>query len=313
MELSVLHYFIKTAQIQHMSNAAAELNISQSALSTNIKKLEEDLGVNLFDRRGKHIYLNEYGKVFLEYAQSITSQYNSAKFLLSNMKTQSESTVTVSMPAITSFPGLMSHIKKSCPDVVFRNIQTNHKERINMLLNRDISFCIMGAKLRHPNIEETIMSVDKLVILVPSHSPIAKKKSISLIELKDYEFANVSKNALVNVAENPSTDLEMYCNKAGFTPKIGYWCDQFYELIETIRDGDFIGLVAERILKGYNLTGITVIEVTSPNCFSNLRLYKLKDAPESKMVRMVRESILEYFKQDDIEIVDSRANEPTVL
>lgn len=127
MELSVLHYFIKTAQIQHMSNAAAELNISQSALSTNIKKLEEDLGVNLFDRRGKHIYLNEYGKVFLEYAQSITSQYNSAKFLLSNMKTQSESTVTVSMPAITSFPGLMSHIKKSCPDVVFRNIQTNHK------------------------------------------------------------------------------------------------------------------------------------------------------------------------------------------
>lgn len=182
-----------------------------------------------------------------------------------------------------------------------------------MLLNRDISFCIMGAKLRHPNIEETIMSVDKLVILVPSHSPIAKKKSISLIELKDYEFANVSKNALVNVAENPSTDLEMYCNKAGFTPKIGYWCDQFYELIEAIRDGDFIGLVAERILKGYNLTGITVIEVTSPNCFSNLRLYKLKDAPESKMVRMVRESILEYFKQDDIEIVDSRANEPTVL
>ena len=118
---------------------------------------------------------------------------------------------------------------------------------------------------------------------------------------------------MVNVAENPSTDLEMYCNKAGFTPKIGYWCDQFYELIEAIRDGDFIGLVAERILKGYNLTGITVIEVTSPNCFSNLRLYKLKDAPESKMVRMVRESILEYFKQDDIEIVDSRANEPTVL
>lgn len=304
MDLSTLNYFIKTAQVQHMSNAAAELNISQSALSTNIKKLEEDLGVQLFDRRGKFIYLNEYGKIFLEYAQSITSQYNSAKFLFNNMKLESKNTVSVSMPALTSFPGLMSHIKRRCPDVVFRNIQTNHTERVNMLLNGSVSFCIMGAKLDHPNIDETLISVDNLVILTPSRYPIARNKEIDLIQLKDYEFANVSRRAAANVAELPTTDLERYCAMAGFDPKIGYWCDQFYELIEAIRDGQFVGMVAERILKGYNLTDISVIRIKSPKCFSNLRLYRLKDYKESKTVRAVRESMLEYFRQDNTELID---------
>ena len=308
MDLNTLQYFIKTAQIQHMSNAAIELNISQSALSTNIKKLEDDLGVQLFDRRGKYIYLNEYGTIFMEYAQSIVAQYNSAKFLFNNMKQQSENTVSVSMPALTSFPGLMSHIKAKCPDVVFRNIQTNHKERVNMLIKRDISFCIMGAKLSHPDIEETIMSMDNLVIIVPNTSPLASKKELDLIETMDYEFANVSKYALVNVEEHPASDLELYCSKAGFSPKIGFWCDQFYELIEAIRDGNFIGMVAERILGGYNMTGISVIKIKSPKCFSNLRLYRLRNSYETKMSRKVREAILEYFQQENVDIINSRGD-----
>ena len=308
MDLNTLQYFIKTAQIQHMSNAAIELNISQSALSTNIKKLEDDLGVQLFDRRGKYIYLNEYGTIFMEYAQSIVAQYNSAKFLFNNMKQQSENTVSVSMPALTSFPGLMSHIKAKCPDVVFRNIQTNHKERVNMLIKRDISFCIMGAKLSHPDIEETIMSMDNLVIIVPNTSPLASKKELDLIETMDYEFANVSKYALVNVEEHPASDLELYCSKAGFSPKIGFWCDQFYEIIEAIRDGNFIGMVAERILDGYNMTGISVIKIKSPKCFSNLRLYRLRNSYETKMSRKVREAILEYFQQENVDIIDSRGD-----
>ena len=306
MELLTLSYFIKTAETQHMSNAAAELNISQSALSTKIKKLEEELGVRLFDRRGKYIYLNEYGKKFLEYAQSIVNQYNSAKIMLHSMKSDSENKISVSMPALTSFPGLMNHIKNNVPNIVFRNIQTNHTERVNMLLNKNVAFCIMGAKLENPNIHETLISVDNLVILAPSSCDIAKKKEIDLIELKDYKFANVNRRAAADVAEAPTTDLEMYCRKAGFEPKIVYWCDQFYELIDSIRDGQFLGMAAERILPGYNLNGISVIRVSNPQCYSNLRLYRLKDYEESKTERLVRESIMEYFMKDEDEMIDYR-------
>lgn len=306
MDIAVLQYFIKTAKIQHMSNAAAELNISQSALSTNIKKLEEELGVKLFDRKGKYIYLNEYGKVFLEYAKGMVYQYNSVKYELNNMKEEQENKVTVSMPALSSFPGLMNHIKEKCPGIIFRNIQTEYTERVNMLLSRNVAFCIMGAKLNHPDLEETLISVDELVMLVPDHYEISKKNKVDLIEFREYEFANVIRRAATNFKEVTITDLELYCNIAGFTPKIKYWCDQFYELIDAIRDGHFVGMVAKRILKGYNLQGISIVELNSPECYSNLRLYRLKDSRETKAEKAVRISIMEYFRPDGEPLFDTR-------
>lgn len=64
MEWQQLHYFSTLAKIQHMTRAAEELSISQPALSRSIARLEEELGVPLFDRHGRGIYLNHFGQSF---------------------------------------------------------------------------------------------------------------------------------------------------------------------------------------------------------------------------------------------------------
>lgn len=53
VELLQLHYFLKFAKLEHMTQAAQELRIAQPALSKTIARLEEDLGVPLFDRQGR--------------------------------------------------------------------------------------------------------------------------------------------------------------------------------------------------------------------------------------------------------------------
>ncbi len=68
MELSQLEYFKELAAIRHFTAAAQSIAISQPALSRSIKRLEEELGVPLFDRVGKSIRLTRYGEIFLEYA-----------------------------------------------------------------------------------------------------------------------------------------------------------------------------------------------------------------------------------------------------
>lgn len=65
MELLQLYYFRTVAKNQHMTNAAEELRIAQPALSKTIARLEEDLGVPLFDRQGRSIKLNTFGQAFL--------------------------------------------------------------------------------------------------------------------------------------------------------------------------------------------------------------------------------------------------------
>ena len=71
MELHQLNCFLEVAKLEHITQAAEQLHITQPALSKVIARLEEDLGVKLFDREGKNIRLNEYGTVVMNYARRV--------------------------------------------------------------------------------------------------------------------------------------------------------------------------------------------------------------------------------------------------
>lgn len=82
MNIEQLRYFQLTASFQHMSKAADMLNISQPALGSNIRRLEIELGVPLFDRVGRNIVLNSYGEEFLKSANSIIDIWSEATIKL---------------------------------------------------------------------------------------------------------------------------------------------------------------------------------------------------------------------------------------
>lgn len=71
MELTQLRYFKTVAACENMSQAAEKLHISQPALSASVKRLEEELGVSLFDRTKNRIQLNDAGRLALTYADAV--------------------------------------------------------------------------------------------------------------------------------------------------------------------------------------------------------------------------------------------------
>ncbi|SEJ45344.1 LysR family transcriptional regulator, cyn operon transcriptional activator [Dyadobacter koreensis] len=92
MELRQLKYFIKAAERSNFTEAAALLNISQSTLSQQIKQLEDELGVPLFDRIGKRVMLTEAGKLFLPHAiQTVRKSEDGREMIkeLNNIRTGS--------------------------------------------------------------------------------------------------------------------------------------------------------------------------------------------------------------------------------
>lgn len=74
MEIKQLRYFVEVARREHISEAALELNIAQSAISRQINLLEKELQVPLFDRQGRNIYLTSHGKALLTQATQILEQ-----------------------------------------------------------------------------------------------------------------------------------------------------------------------------------------------------------------------------------------------
>ena len=70
MNLNQLKYFSVLAKVQHYTKAANILSISQPSLSNSISSLEEELGTELFEKKGRNIFLTKYGRVFLKYVDS---------------------------------------------------------------------------------------------------------------------------------------------------------------------------------------------------------------------------------------------------
>ena len=79
MEVRQLNTLIRAAQFQSFSKAAESLGYSQSAVTVQIKALEEELGVRLFDRMGKRIALTDTGERFLSHACDVMNQVNQAR------------------------------------------------------------------------------------------------------------------------------------------------------------------------------------------------------------------------------------------
>ncbi len=71
MELLHLRYFRVVARLEHITKAAEELCIAQPSLSKTIRHLEQEVGVPLFDRPGRSIRLNQFGKAFLEHIETL--------------------------------------------------------------------------------------------------------------------------------------------------------------------------------------------------------------------------------------------------
>nr|WP_223435832.1 LysR family transcriptional regulator [Metabacillus dongyingensis] len=120
MDWHQINYFQTVAQVQHITRAADLLSISQPALSRSILKLEDELGVQLFDRKGRNIYLNRYGRMFLNRVEQSIKQIEIGKQEIWDEIHPDNGTISLSfLPSlgINVVPNIISTFQKTYPNV----------------------------------------------------------------------------------------------------------------------------------------------------------------------------------------------------
>ena len=90
MNLSQLYYFSKLADLQHYTRAAKELFITQPTLSGSISSLENELGVALFQKKGRNVELTKYGAEFLEYVNAALEQLDKGVAVMKSYSGESD-------------------------------------------------------------------------------------------------------------------------------------------------------------------------------------------------------------------------------
>lgn len=237
MNLLQLKYFQEVAKYQNITRTAEILHVSQPSLSTAIRHLEEELGIELFDRKGKSIVLNENGQNFLRDINSM--------FELLNRNQQNRNRLASGKTQKIYIGGEKSELKLSAfiarfldryPDVLI-----SFKNAVSMTsLNPEIlDFFILAEEPgSHPG-PRLILDHEKHCILMSSHHPLAECSSVTLDMLKDETFVFVTPNA------NILPPGYRICEKAGFSPKVACVTNERAVLLAILRESPFVSVVPE--------------------------------------------------------------------
>lgn len=176
-------YFLRVAQTQHIAKAAARLNVSQPAVSLAIARLERELGVKLFNKVGRNIVLNEYGKVFYEYANKAMREEKNILSRLEEMKYGIEKHISLAMTSPHLLDGIILNFVKEHPELKWRIKVADIEQCIKLLKCGEIDFCISSPAIYDKEIQTKVCIEDKLLLAVSSRHCFAVKTSVSLEEI----------------------------------------------------------------------------------------------------------------------------------
>jgi DNA-binding transcriptional LysR family regulator len=271
MELLQLKYFKVLAKEEHMSRTAEKLFISQPSLSLTIKKLEDELGVKLFDRIGRGIRLNNYGKAFLSYVEDAFFAIERGSNEIKKMQGYLENQVLIGIQTPYVWQDLTRDFLKNNPGITLGQRSIEGNDFIVQLLDEEIDFHI-GTIGDGDDIEKEVFlekidfATGDVYVIVNEKSPLAERKFIFLHELKD-EYI---------VCRNRTDNFQKYTDRlcrevGGFIPKVALECD--YTLREKmVAQGYGISFSTEPAIRWLNTEGIVPIRLADQNV---QRIYQL--------------------------------------
>lgn len=188
MELRQLRYFVETADCLNFSEAARNLFVSQSSLSEQVKKLEEEIGRPLFVRSSRGVSLTDAGIILLEHARATLRHADACAEVVRENKSELSGDLYVGVTY--SFSGILaaslSAFIKMCPNVRLHVLYAPNEQLSELLQQRKIDLALAYQNNRHDNVQSEVLFVDNLCAIMRRDHPLAERKGLKLVDLKGY-------------------------------------------------------------------------------------------------------------------------------
>lgn len=190
MELRQLEYFSLVAEIQNMSAAAKKLHISQPSLSATIARLEEDIGVPLFDRIGGKIHLNRIGKEVLQNTNQILQQIDQIYAKAADQAGTASGEVIFGVSEAGLSMNLINSYLDCYPPLTFRQTIASRDQLRHQLESGQLDFAIVKDPKPTQGIDYLPLITEETMALVPPDHPLAASPnhSVSAQTLLEYPF-----------------------------------------------------------------------------------------------------------------------------
>ncbi|WP_018663859.1 LysR family transcriptional regulator [Heyndrickxia acidiproducens] len=246
MELRQLFYFIEVAKREHVTKAADELHVAQSAISRQISLLEAELGVELFLREGRNVKLTPIGKVFLEHAEKVVQEIEKAKKRMNEFLNPEAGLIRLGFStglSVQSFSAFLAQFREGHPNLQYQFIQGTPNDLIRLIESGELDIALTApVPTDHPAVAGDVLYMEKLMLLFHRGHWLADEPIIRLGQLKAERFITFRpgfsiREMLVNA-----------CQQAGFEPSIAFEGEDMETIKGLVASGTGVAILPEPAL-----------------------------------------------------------------
>jgi DNA-binding transcriptional LysR family regulator len=256
MELRHLRYFVAVAEELHFTRAAERLNMAQPPLSQQIRQLESELGVQLFQRTKRQVKLTAAGKNFLKNVYKILIDLDKTCDSAQRAQKGEIGNIVVGFTGTATYdilPKLLQPYRSEFPFVDISVLQLSTTDQIQSLLNGEINIGILCAPIKNSQLNFEVIHQEPFIIAMPRNHPLASKSGP--IEVQEF-----SKELFIMIPRNSGQiyydTIINICHNAGFSPNITQEVHELHTSISLVAAGMGVALVPDSI-QNLRVRGIT--------------------------------------------------------
>jgi len=184
MDFRQLRYFTAVGQLKSFSQAAERCFISQSAISHQIAKLEQDLGVKLFDRSTRNVELTAAGERLMPVASEALSIEHRVRDVVREPRNRIRITANMSFAA-QSLAAIAS-VRESHPNLDIEFVLRDFADRMAAVTSGDADVALIRGEVDRPGLQSVSLGMQDLPVAVSRHHPLAGADTVELSALGDY-------------------------------------------------------------------------------------------------------------------------------
>lgn len=220
MDINVLAEFVSLVDTCSFQETAARMNISQSALTKHIHKLEEELGITLFDRSQRSIKINDYSRRFYPYARQIVQIHQDSLVSLKALRDMDRTQFTVAYNPVVAQYGLVDTIADFAVKYPEHHMLTTETYQcVELLKNQKCDFAFVGeVESEGSSFSKMIYKSDRLAVVVRDDHPFADRQTVSLDQLKDEKF--IIHSSSTGIPHDETQKFMNLCADQNFDPDI---------------------------------------------------------------------------------------------
>ncbi|MDP9989031.1 molybdate transport repressor ModE-like protein [Arthrobacter oryzae] len=263
-DLHRLHVLREVGRTGSLTSAAASLSFTTSAVSQQVAKLEQEMGVVLIERHPRGVVLTEAGHALLQYAEDIDRTVEAARAEMGEFAGLRRGQLRLgTFPTVGAslMPDVVLAFRARHPDVAVTVVSARRDGLLERLRRREIELTLLWdypwQQIDDPDLTLVRLMSDPTVLLVPRDHPAAELRSVSIDSLRDQEWVVRDEHPVADV-------LSRVCRDAGFEPRIAFAANDYQETQGMVAAGIGIALAPKLALTALRPDVVAVPLAKSP-------------------------------------------------